>query len=235
MSILKLPANGRPLGLRYRKCDMGVDLPAHFLHDLRSIDQHLFPIFHPYKILWDDMVNEYLGTAEDPRYSVLVNSSRAGELVMGHILTDGQDNPTMDGLWHIWRWCSPAGAWAHIVDLKCKDELYLKLLVKRLWLQDQFSSKYGHRGYQKILEDADLERRAKIQDEKASLMNDIYEANSAMVNRAKQNFEHGRVAATKPTKEIIMSGSGLSNRSKITRELTDKEGGLILPDSFQSE
>ena len=229
MAVLRLPNKGRPFGVRYRTCDLGVDLPGHFVQDLKGLDKHLYPIFHPYKILWDDMVNEYLGTNNDPRYSVLLNSSRAGELIMGHILTNGQDVPSPDGSWHIWRWCEPAGAWAHIVNIECKDELYLRLLVKRLWLQDQFLNKYGNHGYQKQLEEADMERRDKMHKEKAELMNDIYDANSAMVNRAMQNFKYGRTAATRPTKDIIMSGSGISKRSKITREITDREGGIILP------
>lgn len=231
--VLKLPNIGRP-DVRYRECELGVDLPASFIHNLRSIDDKLYPIFHPYLILWDDVVNNYIGPLEDPRYAVQENSFKAGELVMGHILSNGQGEPTEDGHWHIWRLVDAKGvpSWCHVINIDCKDPQYLNLLVKRIWLQDQYNKRYGHRGYQRMMEEADIARRAKIQDEKADLMNEISKINSAMVNRAMYNFEHGRVAPTRPKKDIIVSGAGLKKRSKITRDITDREGGLILPDDM---
>ena len=230
--VLRLPEKGRPLDVRYRECEQGLDLPAQFLADLRGLDDNLYPIFHPYRILWDDMVNEYLGDLDDPRYPVVENSHRAGELVMGHVLSNGKGEPTLDGHWHIWRWCEPARAWAHIINIDSREQLYLNILVQRLWLQDQYNNKYGNRGYQRMMEEADLAKRSKMQDDKQALMDDIHKANSAMMNRAMQNFEYGRTAATNPTKEIITSFAGQKNKSKIVRPLSDREGGLILPDDL---
>lgn len=233
--VLRLPRCGRPRDVRYRECALGVDLPAAFIYDLRGIDDQLYPIFHPYRILWDDMVNEYTGKLGDPRYPIVENSIRLGELVMGHVLSNGQGVPTPDGHWHLWRWCEPARAWAHVINIDCKDKLYLKLLVERLWLQAKYNDKYGHRGYQRMMEQEDIERRTKMQDEKRDLMSEIHKANSAMMNRAMDNFERGHVEATRPTKDIITSGGGLTKRAKITREITDREGGLILPPGFDED
>jgi hypothetical protein len=230
--ILKLPEYGRPRGVRYRECALGVDLPAQFIHDLRGLDQHLYPIFHPYEILYDDMVNEYVGPLEDPRYSIVENSFRLGELVMGHILSNGQGVPTPDGTWHLWRWCEPARAWAHIINIDSTDELYLQLLVKRLWLQAQHNDRYGHRGYQKLMEQADLDERERLMKEHQDLIGEINKANSAMLNRAMQNMASGKTAPTMPEKEIIVSGGGLTGAKKIVRPITDREGGLVLPDDI---
>jgi hypothetical protein len=230
--VIKLPQRGRPEGVRYRKCDMGTNLSAQFVCDIRGLDEHIYPIFHPYQILWDDMVNTYTGYNADPRYSICENSYKAGELVMGHILTDGKDVPVPDGHWHLWRYCEPANSWAHIINIDSTDALYLQLLVKRLWLQAAYNDKYGHRGYQKLMEQADIAKREKIQSDKNDMMNEISKANSAMLSRVRDNLEAGRVNSTNPTKEIIMSGAGMSNKSKIVRPLNDREGGLILPPGY---
>lgn len=229
---VKLPEYGRPLAFRYRKCGLGVDLPSKFVHDLWGIDQNLYPIFHPYRILWDDVVNEWVGRLNDPRYSVFENSCKAGELVMGHILTDGVDRPVEDGQWHIWRYCAPVNAWAHIINLDSTEPEYLRLLVKRIRLQAEYNDRYGHRGYRKMMEEADIARREKLQEEKRDLMNEIHTANAAMTRRAMDNLSRKITKPSNPQKEIITSYRGQGNRSKIVRPLTDREGGLILPDDL---
>ena len=230
--VIQLPKKGRPLGVPYRECDLGLDLPAEFIGDLRSLDNQLYPIFHPYRILWDDMVNCYTGALEDPRYPMQENCFRYNQLVMGHVLTNGKGVPTPDETWHIWRWCEPARAWAHIVNLDSHDEVYLNILVKRLWLQDKFNSRYGNRGYMKMMEEADLAQRAKIQDDKQNLMKDISKANTAMLSRVRDNYLSGKVDPTSPMRESVISYPGQVNRSKTVRPLSDREGGLILPDGL---
>lgn len=227
--ILKLPKKGRPLGIRYRQCDLGVDLPAGFVYDLKGIDYNLFPIFHPYKILYDDFVNEYVGALDDPRHSITENSFKVGELVMGYVLTDGQEIPIPDGHWHVWRWCEPARAWAHIIKIESCDTFYLDLLIRKLWLQVQYSDKFGHRGFRRVLEEADVEKRNKLLDEKKDLMNEIYKVNSSIMHRVMDNFSSGKVKPTNPQKESIVSYSGQKNKSRTSRPLEAKEGGLILP------
>ena len=230
---LRLPEKGLPVGVSYKVCEMGVDLSAQFLYDLRSLDDQLYVIQHPYQILWDDMVNDYQGDILDPRYDIGVNSARAGQLVMGHILTDGQDNPLLDGNWHIWRWCEPAQAWAHVIAIESNDPGYQRLLVHRMWLQASYNDKFGARGYQRMMEEADQAGREKIQNDKADLMNEISKANQSMMSRVRDNFESGRTAPTRPMKETIVSAPGLSNKSKMIRPATDQEGGIILPESMR--
>lgn len=233
--VIKLPKRGRPLCVRYKECELGLDLPAQFMYDLRGVDDNLYPIFHRYQILWDSMVNSYLGELDDPRYPIAENSFRLGELVMGHVLTNGKGIPTPDGHWHIWRWCEPARAWAHVINVDSTDELYLRLLVKRLWLQAKFNDKFGFRGYQRMMEEADLEQRAKLQDEKQDLMKEINKANSGMMSRAMSNFEYGRTAPTNPMHESVMSYPGQKNKSKVVRPMTDEEGGFVLPAEYEHE
>lgn len=227
---IKLPESGRPRDVYYRKCDLGLDLPSMFVHRLKTIDRNLYPVFHPYKMLWDNLINDYAGELEDPRMQVNYNY---GQLNFGFVLTDGQGAPVPDGTWHVWRWCEPHG-WAHIINIDCKDREYLNLLIERLWLQAQYNDKYGS-GYQKKLDEADEAMREKMKADRADLMNEISKANSGMLNRAAENFARGVVAPHNPKKEIITSYSGQGNRTKIERPLTDREGGLILPDGYGEE
>lgn len=231
---LSLPERGRPR-VPYKKCALGVDLPAQFVYDLKALDENLWPVYHPYKLMWDNFVNEYTGALADPRYATFEQSSKVGELVLGHVLTDGQGNPLPDGTWHVWRWCEPAASWAHIINIDSTDPLYLNLLMRRLFLADQYNQRYGHRGYQKMLEQADAKTRQKAADERKDLMAEIHKANAGMMRRVVENFERGVMNKPAPEKEIIVGGAGISKRSKIVRPATDREGGLILPPGFGEE
>lgn len=232
MAKLKLPEVLRPRNVRYRQCDIGVDLPGDFLTNLRAIDENLYPVWHPYKVLWDTIINDYSGELEDPRYEI---KAEYGELNFGFVLTNGEGIPTPDGQWHVWRLCRPHG-WAHVINIADnKDEVYLDLLCKRLWLQATYNDKYGHTGYSKMLEELDAQKREKAQNDKQELFDDISKANSAMLNRVKDNYQRGHIAATNPMKETVMSYSGQSNRSKTVTPLDDRSGGLILPPGFGEE
>ena len=191
---LDLPEKGRPRGARYKKCELGIDLPSGFMHRLRSIDSHFYPVFHSYRVLWDSVINEYSGSLEDPRFQIKYGY---GELNFGFVLTDGQGAPTPDGSWHIWRWCEPAGGWAHIINIDSKDPEYLNFLVERIWLQAQYNDRFG-RGYQRKLEEADLERRDKLMADRDDLMKEIGKANSGMFGRAAENMARGITAPTAP-------------------------------------
>jgi hypothetical protein len=225
---IELPEKGRPRGVRYKKCELGVDLPATFIRRLRSIDQNFYPVFHPYRVLWDSVINEYSGPLDDPRYQIKYEYS---ELNFGFVLTNGQGQPSPDGSWHIWRWCEPAVGWAHIINIDSKDPEYLNFLVERIWLQAQYNDRFGT-GYQRELDAADATRRNKLMDDRQDLMKEISKANSGMLGRAAENFGRGITAATNPTKEIITSYANQGNKSKIIRPITDREGGLDLPEDF---
>lgn len=225
---VKLPTELRPYGDNYRHCELGVDLPSGFMHDLWSLDCNLFPIFHAYRVLWDNIINQYNGTLNDPRYEINFNF---GELNFGYILTNGQGCPTLDGTWHLWRRCRGFG-WAHVINIDSKDPEYLNLLCKRLWLQAKYNDRYGHRGYRNYLEKLDIEARDKQQADREDLMSEIHKTNSGMLNRVRDNYERGIVNPTNPTKEIITSFSGQKDHSRIVRPLDDEEGGLIVPESW---
>lgn len=227
MSIVRLPHSLRP-GYSYKPCALGVDLPAEFIRDLQGIDENLFPVWHAYRMLWDNIINDYAGPIEDPRYQI---TRDYGELNFGFVLTNARGVPTPDGSWHIWRLCRPHG-WAHVINIDSTDTAYLNLLVKRLWLQAQYNDRYGNRGYSRIMEQLDLEKRERAQQERQDMMSEISKVNSAMLSRVASNFASGRVKPTNPTKDIIVSGQGINKRSRITRPISDKEGGLILPEDF---
>ena len=232
MTVLKLPKEHRPTGVYYRKCALGVDLPASFLYDLRGLDEHLYPVWHRHKLLWDNIINADSGAIEDPRYQI---ESKYGELNFGFVLTDGDGRPRDDGHWHIWRLCRGYG-WAHIVKLESHDDtVYLNLVVRSLYLQDKYNRKYRFRGYSKYLEELDIERRHKMIEESRALQDDIMKNNSHIMGRVMDNFSRNITAPTRPQKDIIVSGAGISKRSKITREVTDREGGLILPAGYGEE
>ena len=119
-----------------------------------------------------------------------------------------------------------------MIAVESREEQYLRLLVKRLHLQATYNDKYGNRGYQKMMEEMDIEQREKAADEKADLLNEVNKANSNMMNRAMENMRSGRTAPTNPVKETIMSGAGLNNKSRMVRPLEDREGGLVLPPGY---
>jgi hypothetical protein len=66
-------------------------------------------------------------------------------------------------------------------------------------------------------------KQAKSQD----LWKEVNKANSKLMKSAAENFASGVTAPTNPEREIIASFRGQSNKTKIVRPLTDKEGGLI--------
>lgn len=231
MATVKLPSDLRPRDVWYRKCELGIDLSASFICDLQGMDPNLYPVFHPYKMLWDSIINDYSGMIEDPRYQINVGY---GHLNFGFVLTKGDGSPVADGHWHIWRLCRPYG-WAHVINIDSTEQGYLNLLVRRLHLQTKLNDKYGFKGYNKYLAEMEAKDRSAKMDAQKALMDEIMDTNKAMVNRAFDNFKRGHTGATNPTKDVIMSGSWAGKRGKITRKITDKEGGLILPPGYGDE
>jgi hypothetical protein len=189
-------------------------------------------VYHPYKVLWDNIINTDSGLTEDPRHTI---NRSYGELNFGFVLTDGQGAPLEDGSWHVWRWCEYAPGWAHIIKLQSKEPVYLDLIVRNLYLQDLFNRKYKNRGYSRYLESLDIQERHKKIEEQNDLMKEVNKANSAMVGRAMENFQRNITAPSNPTVDKIFSSSGVSKRSKIVRPATDREGGLILPAGYGEE
>ena len=222
---LHLPKQFRP-DRPYRRCALGIDLPREFIEDLQSIDPDLYPVWHPYRVLWDNVINEDSGELEDPRYTV---HSMYGEMNFGFVLTDGEGKPIEDGSWHIWRWCYPHGV-AHIIKLESREPGYLRLFLKRMMIQAQWTNKYGFRAYNRLLDQVREEDRTQLMKDRQSLFDATQEENSWLMKRAIDNAASGHMAPTNPTKDSIISYPGQTNRSRIITPLDDTEGGLYVPE-----
>ena len=235
---LELPEDCRPRGVYYHQCELGVDLPRGFYDDISAIDENLYPVWHAFSVLWEQIVmNADAGEVEDPRYEI---NSKFGELNFGYPVMQSQEDRPLSapniqggGLWHLWRLSRPHG-WCHVVALESKEPEYLKMVAFRLHLQATYNDKYGHNGYGKYLETLDQEQREREMRDHESMMGDIQDANGWFMKKAMENMERGHTAPTNPQKESIMSYAGQENRSRVIRPLDDSdiESGLILPPGY---
>lgn len=220
---LSLPKIHRP-DKPYRKCELGIDLPATFIDDLRAIDTHLYPVWHQYKTLWDSPVTNEYSEGREIHYAY-------GHLNFGFVPRNKDGAPVEEGAWHIWELCPDRG-WGHVCKLESNDTGYLRIFLRRLNAQLKWHEKYGKIGmnsYQKHLDELDEQQREKMMKERQEMMNAIQEENEWFLNAAKQNYLRGKVKPTNPTKSQIISYPGQSNKSRIERPITDEEGGLIVP------
>jgi len=226
--VLELPKEFLPKGKQPKPCAYGIDLPRQFCDELRQIDPGLYPVFHKYQVMWDSIINLDEGELEEPRYTV---NFEHGEVNMGFVLTDGKGHPLEDGSWHIWRWCYPHGL-GHIVKLESRDPEYLEMVLTRLKLQADWTNKYGFRSYSKLLDACSEEEREILMKEKQYMMDCVHEENSWLMKKAMENYDRGIINPTNPQKETIFSAPGVANRTKTVRDLDDREGGLIIPESW---
>lgn len=227
--IQNLPDKLRPRGVPNKRFVPGLDLPSWFFYDIKAIDRNLYFIYHPHKVMWDNIINQYTGSLEDPRFHI---HREHGEEQWGFVLTSGSGAPIPEHSWHLWRLCEPYG-WAHVVRIEDHHERYLRLLVRRLHLQAVISDKYGAQAYSRGLAKEQADEREKQQDEQQELFDAVQEENSWLMKRAMENFDRGEVKPTNPQKESIISYPNQKNRSAIVRPLSDTEGGLILPDHLK--
>jgi len=225
MSEVVLPKVKRPL-TSYKKCGLGVDLPSWFVHDLWAIDPKLYPVWHEFDVLWDMVINEGLGTTEEPRYPI---QFKHGHLSFGFILTLGDGSPKKDRSWHIWRLSDPG--WSHVVKIQDrKNPEYLKYVLDRLYFHAIYDGKYGRFALnKKIFEQQENARQKAIQD-RLEQQNLLDKENRAVWREVLDNFLSGKIAPQVAQKDIIVSYPGQSNRSRITRPMTDKEIGLYTGD-----
>ena len=221
-------------GLRLRPLRPGLDLPCWFVDGIKGIDDNLHFVWHPFKVLYDDIINADTGSMEDPRFHIGRYPGTGEQEIWGHPLKNRDGSPAPDNAWHIWRLCRPHG-WAHVLRLDQTSEPFLKFCLARLYLADQIVSKYGHRAwnmYQR--EEQALARQHKIDDVNQLLM-DTTKENKWLMQQAMQNLERGVINPTNPTKDVITGYAGQTNHSRIERPITDREGGLVLPDEFRGE
>lgn len=207
----------------HKKFHPGLDLPSWFWHNLKGIDKDFYLIWHPYRVLWDNIINEYEGPAEDPRYTI---HKEYGELNFGWVLTDNTGRPLQENKWHLWRWCEPHG-WAHILGLEDTHGYYLRLVQRRLYMQAKYTDRYGFRGWTKKLDEDQTKEQEIQRKDQEYMFQSFQEENDWLMKRAMENFDRGVVAPTNPTKDSIISYPGQRNRSRIIRPLEDREGGLI--------
>jgi len=225
---LVIPQESRQSGPMYN-CTPGLDLPASFLDNLRAIDPDIYPIFHKWEVLWDDLMNGYFGEIDDPRFTISMPSGFS-ELLWGYPTKQAEkDAPVEDGHWHLWRLCRNAGAWAHIVKIEDKNPQHLQLIIDRLFFQANYRDRYGNKAWnEKIREEQDNER-ASAQKQAQNDFNDIQKENSWLMRNAMAELERGNFKPTNPTVEKIVSYSGQKNFTKTVRPLEDEDTGLIIP------
>ena len=220
---MKLPSTLRPTASEYRECKEGIDFPSWFFDELKSIDSKLFIVWHPYQMIWDNIMNQYVGALDDPRFTI---HREHGEEVWGFVTTDGQGSPLPEQAWHVWRLCEPHG-WAHVVRIDSKAPAYLKLLTKRLHIQARFRDKYGDMAWNKQLRADQEQAKEQALKDKQAMFEAVQDENSWLLKNAMYEFERGRIKPTNPTIDSITSYAGQGNRSRIIRPLRDEDVGLV--------
>ena len=99
---MKLPEKSRPRGLHHKRFTAGVDLPSWFSDNLKSIDRNLYLVWHPFRVIYDDIINQYEGALDDPRFCIHLEH---GQENWGFVMTDGNGAPIPECKWHVWRHC----------------------------------------------------------------------------------------------------------------------------------
>lgn len=221
---LKLPKNSIPYCPRYRKVQIGLDFPSFFIDGLKGLDKDFHLVYHNHRTLWENIMNANSGSLEDPRYTI---NYSYGNLNFGWVLTDNEGFPLPDNSWHLYRLCWPHG-YAHILKIEDTHNYYLKLVLNRLFKQAQFTERYGARAWNHKLDDEHTEEVEQQQKDKEYMMKCFQEENDWLLRKSMESFGRGQIKPTNPTKDIIFSGRGVSNRSRIVRPLTDREGGVYV-------
>lgn len=219
---MKLPNTLRPSNSQARECHAGIDLPSWFMDDLKAIDHNLYIVWHPYRVLWDDLINQYEGALDDPRFTI---HREHGEEVWGFVPTTGRGEPIPDHSWHVWRLTEPHG-WCHVVRVEDKSGGYLKLLVNRLHLQAQFRDRYGDFAWNRLKKDEQAQKQQDAMSAQKELFDAAQDENRWLMQRAMDNMSRGKTAPTNPTIEKIVSYSGQKNRTATSRPLDDSDVGL---------
>jgi hypothetical protein len=211
----------------YRRCDIGIDFPSGFYEDLKAIDGGFYLVWHPYSIMWEDIVaNQYEGPLDDPRNAIHFEH---GHLNFGYVTKNAtDDSPAEDNSWHLWRLSWPHG-WAHVLKMASTHPNYLALVLSRLRLQVVWHEKYGLKSYQRLLAESDGARREELIQDQSEMLNAWQDENGWLIRRVKDNFSSGRVKPTNPQKERIMSFPGQGKRSRLIVPLSDEDAGLRIP------
>ena len=219
----QVPKKYRPEGVYHRKVSPGLDIPAAFLDELKAIDTRLHIVWHPFKVEFDPVMNTYEGKLDDPRFTIHCDEGTNQE-VWGWVLRNPDNSPIRENLWHIWQ--IHQYGWSHVTSILSTDPRYLTLLARRLYLQGRFTDKYGAKAYTRNVRNMQAEEKERQKKDLEEMNMAVQQENSWLLRRAMDNLGRGVVAATRPQKDIIMSYGGQGNKSRIIRDITDKEGGI---------
>jgi hypothetical protein len=192
------------------------------MDDLKAIDEKLYLVYHPFAMIWDDMMNQYEGELEDPRFTI---HREHGEECWGFVTTDGDGAPIPEGAWHVWRLCDPHG-WAHVVRVDSKHDQYLSLMINRLHIQARFRDRYGDIAWNRNTRDEQELDQIKRQEAQQEAFEAVQAENDWLLKNARDNMARGKVAPTNPTIEKIVSYGGQKNHTATSRPLDDSDVGL---------
>jgi hypothetical protein len=172
--------------------------------------------------MWDNIMNQYEGELEDPRFTI---HREYGEENWGFVLTDGDKAPIPEHAWHVWRLCDPHG-YAHIVKIEDKHPMYLGLLTKRLHMQAAFKDRYGDIAWNRQIQEGQEGEQAKAIDAKQEMFEAVQDENKWLTRNAMENFSRNKVKPTNPKTGQIISYPGQKDRSTIERPLEDDDVDL---------
>ena len=216
-----LPKAFRPECLPHREFLAGYDLPAGWHYHLKALDPDLYCVWHPYRCLFEDVINNYYGSLDDPRYEI---KEAFGQEVWGWPMTDNMGSPIPDKSWHVWR--KHQYGYSHIIKIESKEPKYLDKVLESIWEQ-KLVERYGRKVVMRMKEakaEAEAEKKAQQQ---AQAFDDLQKENKSAFKKVMENFERGITAQTGQTVDVITSYSGQTNRSRITRPSTDEDGGIV--------
>ena len=227
MVPIKLPSNFRPINSTYRKLHLGVDIPAEFYADIRGIDSTLHFVYHEVETLYEELMNQYTRKLEDPSWNI--HCDALGKEMWGYPLTLPDGSYKLENKWHIWQLNLDHG-WNHVSNIDSTEPSHLIRIVNRLGKEKLYKAKYGAIGWNHRMRQDDEDREARLQDAKDQQFKDIQAENKWLTRKAMENLERGVTAPSRPQKEIITSYANQGNRTKIVRDITDREGGLVTLD-----
>ena len=219
---MKLPSTLRPSNSNYKECLAGKDLTSWFMDNLKSIDEKLYIVWHPFRMIWDNLMNQYTGELEDPRFCI---HREHGEEVWGFITTNGDGSPIPEGAWHVWRLWEPHG-WTHVVRVESKEDGYLRHMLERLNLQATVRDKDGDIAWNRHMAEEQSVAQVAAQDAHQESLGAVQEENSWLTKNAMDNFSRGITSPTNPTIEKIISFPGQTKHTATSRPLEDEDGGL---------
>lgn len=206
----------------------GLDLPRWFIDDLLAIDKNFHFVFHEWRVQWDNVMNYYEGSEEDPRCSI---HEFAGKECWGLPLADSKGDPIPENKWHVWCHRSDYG-YSHVINVDSRDPLHLRKVVDTVHLEAILRDK-GRRAYIEAKQESQKSEQRSVFAEATEKFNYMEKENRKLTKEAYENFERAGgkldskyVKPTNPTRESIYSYPGQKNRSTKHIPITDKEAGL---------